>query len=67
MKFFLPLCLLFGGETSRQAFASRDDTYYPDDYSNPLTSQGMYWRDSINILEDISAFESLSVRFHSCV
>lgn len=48
--------------------ASRDDAYYPIGTDNPLIeTQSMYWRDSNNIFEDLDQFESLSIRFHSCV
>lgn len=53
--------------------AHRDDTYYPIGLMNPLassslsSSNNMYWRDSYNVLHDLSLFQSLSIQYHSCV
>ena len=54
--------------SSNQYQQHRDDAYYPSGTYNPLIqSQKMYWRDAINVLEDLGLFESLAVKFESCV
>jgi hypothetical protein len=48
----------------------RDYSYYPIGSSNPLAEtqkRSMYWRDSYDVLNDLHLFQSLAVRFHSCV
>lgn len=46
--------------------ADRDDTYYPAGVRNPLVQQDLYYKDATNVLEDLDAFESLFVKYHSC-
>jgi hypothetical protein len=47
----------------------RDNTYYPYGMSNPFSDKkrSMYWRDSNDVLNNLHLFQSLAVRFHSCV
>ena len=47
--------------------AYKDDQYYKDGKTNPNTKRKMYWADSSNVLEDLSGFSALYVKFHSCV
>ena len=46
--------------------AGIDDTYYPGNVHNILVQQDQYYKDAINVLEDLSAFQSLFVEYHSC-
>lgn len=50
------------------SWASKDTHEYPyTDFQNPNVAYKMYWRDSQNIISDLSSFQSLSVKYHSCV
>jgi hypothetical protein len=52
--------------TTRVVVSEKDNNYYPPGYSNPNVDQEMYWRDSINVLQDLSLFSKLYVKYHSC-
>jgi hypothetical protein len=52
--------------TARVVVSEKDNNYYPPGYSNPNVDNEMYWRDSINVLQDLSSFSKLYVKFHSC-
>jgi hypothetical protein len=52
--------------TARVVVSEKDNNYYPVGYSNPNVENEMYWRDSINVLQDLSKFSKLYVQFHSC-
>lgn len=47
----------------------RDNTYYAFGTSDPVLEnrRSMYWRDSNEVLNNLHLFQSLAVRFHSCV
>lgn len=60
--FFLLLSGLF---TSSQA--ARDNDYYFPSFVNPNAKNKMYWKDSVNVLEDLDQFESLYITYHHCV
>ena len=47
--------------------AVKDDSYYSANSGNPNMDLPMYWKDSENVLQDLSQFSSLYVEFHSCV
>jgi len=48
--------------------ADKDTHQYPYvGFQNPNIAYKMYYRDAINVLNDLSSFKSLSVRFYSCV
>jgi hypothetical protein len=61
------LLLLGCALLTKVATAVKDSNYFPVGYSNPNVKKAMYWRDSINVLQDISSFDKLYVKFHSCV
>jgi hypothetical protein len=46
--------------------SGKDTNYYRPGVSNPNVNEKMYWRDSFNVLEDLSKFDRLYVKFHSC-
>jgi hypothetical protein len=46
--------------------ASKDGGYYSAGVSNPNTKKKMYWKEPINVLQDLDQFSKLLVRFHSC-
>jgi hypothetical protein len=52
--------------TARLVVSEKDNNYYPPGYSNPNVNSEMYWRDSNNILKDLSKFSKLYVQFSSC-
>jgi hypothetical protein len=52
--------------STRVVVSEKDNNYYPPGYSNPNVDHEMYWRDSINVLQDLSSFSKLYVKFHSC-
>ena len=49
------------------AEAEKDGDYYFPGFTNPLVKEKMYWKDSINVLEDLDQFEALYVTYHHCV
>ena len=49
------------------ALAAKDNDYYFPGFVNPNTEYPMYWKDSINVLQDIDQFEALYIRYHHCV
>lgn len=46
--------------------ASKDDSYYIPGTGNPNVNEDMYWKDAENVLQDLSQFSALYVRFHKC-
>jgi hypothetical protein len=52
--------------TVRVVVSEKDNNYYPPGYSNPNVNYEMYWRDSNNVLKDLSKFSKLYVQFSSC-
>eukprot|EP00523_Entomoneis_sp_CCMP467_P008395 CAMPEP_0168732362 /NCGR_PEP_ID=MMETSP0724-20121128/7733_1 /TAXON_ID=265536 /ORGANISM="Amphiprora sp., Strain CCMP467" /LENGTH=810 /DNA_ID=CAMNT_0008779381 /DNA_START=161 /DNA_END=2593 /DNA_ORIENTATION=+ len=61
-KTLLLLVLLLGGS----AWANKDNTYYPPGKSNPNVNDRMYWQDSLDVLQDLSQFYKLYVKFENC-
>jgi hypothetical protein len=49
-----------------EGLSGKDTNYYRLGASNPNVNEKMYWRDSFNVLEDLSEFSHLYVKFHSC-
>ena len=47
--------------------ADKDSDYYPPGMTNPNLKTKMYWKDSINVLQDLDQFESLYIQYHGCV
>lgn len=64
VKFTAALSLLL----ANSAMASQDSSYYPG-FSNPNTGESMYYKESANVVQDISEgeFDSLYVQYHGCV
>ena len=50
------------------AMAAQDTAYYPG-FSNPNTEDEMYYREAVNVLQDIAdgEFEALYITYHGCV
>ena len=46
--------------------AGYDGSYYPASVRNPLVKQDLYYKNAIDLLEHLDAFESLFVEYHSC-
>jgi hypothetical protein len=51
----------------RLASGAKDNDYYFPGFVNPNTEYAMYWKDSINILQDLDQFESIYITYHHCV
>jgi hypothetical protein len=49
------------------AVADKDSDYYPPGMANNNVKSAMYWKDSINVLQDLDQFESLYIQYHGCV
>lgn len=49
------------------ALAAKDSDYYPPGMTNPNVKQEMYWKDAVNVLQDLDQFESLHILYHGCV
>lgn len=47
--------------------AEKDGDYYLPGFNNPNTKNEMYWKDSINVLQDLDQFDALYVTYHGCV
>jgi hypothetical protein len=55
--------------TSRVVMAAQDSAYYHG-WKNPLVEHDvMYYRDAINVLQDLYAgeFSALYIKYHGCV
>jgi len=59
---FVSGALLLG----ESAGATKDDSYYASGFVNPNVEEAMYWKDSGDILQNLSQFSSLYVVFHQC-
>jgi hypothetical protein len=46
------------------ASADKDDSYYVAGTGNPNVNEPMYWKDAENVLQDLSKFSALYVRYH---
>jgi hypothetical protein len=46
------------------AYADKDDSYYVAGTGNPNVNEPMYWKDAENVLQDLSKFSALYVRYH---
>lgn len=66
-KVIMKIYFLYAFLLASAVSGSKDDSYYPLGYSNPNVNSKMYWKDSINVLQDIDQFEKLYVQFHQCV
>jgi hypothetical protein len=64
MKFVASLSLLL----TSVVHGAQDSAYYPG-FSNPNTQDAMYYREAVNVLQDVAAgeFQSLFIQYHSCV
>ena len=53
---------------SSSAWAAQDTAYYPG-YSNPNLQEEYYYREAVNVLQDIAAgeFSALYIKYHGCV
>jgi hypothetical protein len=55
--------------TSGVAVATQDSAFYPN-FANPnVNKHDMYYRESINVLQDLygGEFDSLFIQYHGCV
>jgi hypothetical protein len=66
MKTLLSALALVVAFTTKVVVSEKDNNYYPPGYSNPNVNKAMYWRDSVNVLQDLSSFDKLYVKYHSC-
>ena len=48
------------------ASASKDSNYYPWG-TNPNSANPMFWNDATDILADLTQFQALYIKYHSCV
>ena len=47
--------------------AEKDSDYYQPGDANPNVKIKMYWKDSVNVLQDLDQFEALYIKYHGCV
>ena len=66
MKFSNGLLGLLVAIVYEYTLASKDAHYFTPGTSNPNLNEAMYWRDAINVLQDLNQFQYLYVSFHSC-
>jgi hypothetical protein len=52
---------------SPSAFAVKDSNFYYQDFVNPNIKNEMYWKDSVNVLQDLDQFSALYIKHHGCV
>jgi hypothetical protein len=50
----------------RATSGDKDDSYYVAGTGNPNVYETMYWKDTENVLQDLSSFSSLYVQYHRC-
>lgn len=64
MKLSVALSLL----TAYVAQGAQDTAYYPG-FSNPNIADEMYYREAVNVVQDVEAgeFDALYIKYHSCV
>lgn len=50
------------------AHGAQDSAYYPG-FSNPNTEDDLYYREAVNVIQDVEAgeFDALYIKYHSCV
>jgi hypothetical protein len=60
------LILLLAAVSSPVTTANKDGNYYPSGMKNPNVNEKMYWRNAYDVIDDISSFDALYVKFHSC-
>lgn len=65
MKFVAAALSFFMASVAQGA---QDTAYYPG-FSNPNTQDEMYYREAVNVLQDLESgeFQSLYIQYHSCV
>ena len=63
----LPLLLLSAALVASPALADKDTDFYYQGFVNPNTKYEMYWKDSINVLQDLDQFSALYIQYHGCV
>jgi hypothetical protein len=51
---------------STTVMAEKDSNWYQYG-KNPNTKFSMYWKDAQNVLQDLSKFRSLHIKYHGCV
>jgi hypothetical protein len=52
---------------SPSAFAVKDSNFYYQDFVNPNIKNEMYWKDSVNVLQDLDQFSALYIKHHACM
>jgi hypothetical protein len=50
----------------KAAYSAQDTNYFAPGTSNPNIKNDHYYRDAINVIQDLSKFKALYVKFHSC-
>jgi hypothetical protein len=48
-------------------YSDKDTSFYYDGFTNPNIENEMYWKDSVNVLQDLSQFSALYIKHHGCV
>jgi hypothetical protein len=68
VKFASALSLFMANGLAISTMASQDSAYYPG-FSNPNTVDDMYYREAVNVQQDLEAgaFSALYIRYHGCV
>ena len=46
--------------------AEKDTEYYRPGVSNPNVKYDMYWKEAKNVIQDLSKFSKLYIKFHNC-
>ena len=59
--------LLLTALVASPAMADKDTDFYYPGFVNPNTQHAMYWKDSYNVLQDLSQFSALYIEYHGCV
>ena len=62
----LLLTVLLLAAVTSPVTADKDGNYYPSGMKNPNVNEKMYWRNSYDVIDDITSFDALYVKFHSC-
>ena len=48
-------------------YSDKDTNFYYPGFVNPNVENEMYWKDAVNVLQDLSQFSALYIQHHGCV
>jgi hypothetical protein len=67
MTFASLLSVVLAVALSSTVSGVKDSNFYYHGFVNPNTENEMYWKDSVNVLQDLDQFSALYIKHHGCV